>query len=51
MNAKRLPNGHILAPRRADGPRGEIGEGLYEYKPGDPGYAVWDRWLTSAART
>jgi hypothetical protein len=45
VEARRLPNGNILAPRRAEGPHGEIGDGLYEYRPGEAGYAVWDKWL------
>lgn len=45
MQAKRLSNGHILAPRRAEGPGGIIGDGLYDYAPGEPGFKTWDDYL------
>ena len=47
MNAKELPNGRLLVPRRAEGPRGEIGEGMVEIGPDDPAFEVWADWLRS----
>lgn len=47
---RRLPNGNIQAPRRAEGPGGVIGDGLYEYAPGSEGFAVWDAYLAQLAQ-
>jgi len=46
MNARRLPNGNLLIPRRAEGPDGLIGEGMDEIGPDDPEYADWLAYLT-----
>lgn len=47
MNARELPNGNLLVPRRAEGPNGEIGDGMVEIGPDDPGFQVWSDWLRS----
>jgi hypothetical protein len=45
MNAKRLENGRLLVPRRAEGPHGLIGDAMVEIGPDDPDFAAWDKWL------
>lgn len=47
MHAKELPNGNLLVPARAEGPNGEIGEGMREIGPDDPTYQIWLDWLRS----
>jgi hypothetical protein len=45
MNPAELPNGNLLVPRRAEGPNGEIGDGMVEIGPDDPKFQVWLDWL------
>jgi len=45
MEAKKLPNGKLLVPRRAEGPGGIVGDGMDEIGPDDPGYADWLAWI------
>jgi hypothetical protein len=45
MQPTALPNGHLLVPARAEGPNGEIGEGMREIGPDDPAYQLWLNWL------
>lgn len=45
MQAERLPNGKILAPKRAEGANGLVGDGMLEIGPDDPDYNTWDTWL------
>jgi hypothetical protein len=46
MTVERLPNGHLLVPKRAvDEKTGTIGDGLVEIGPGDPEYEAWVRYL------
>ena len=45
--AWRLPDGRIVAPRRAEGPGGVIGDGMATLGPGDLGYDEWDRHLAA----
>jgi hypothetical protein len=45
MNVKRLPNGNLLVPMRAEGPNGIIGDGAVEIGPDHPSYASWEAWL------
>jgi hypothetical protein len=47
VNARLLPDGTLLVPMRAEGPDGEIGDGLVPLAPGAPGY---ERWLAEAIR-
>ena len=44
--AKKLPNGNLLIPKRAEGPHREIGDGAVEIGPDDPEY---ERWLPFAS--
>ena len=44
-DARRLPDGRIEAPMRAEADDGTIGDGVAVLAPGDPGFAEWDRWL------
>src|SRR4051794_6905262 len=39
-----LPDGPLLVPARAEGPGGELGDGLIRLEPGTPEHA---RWLAS----
>ena len=41
MNARRLANGNLLIRARAEGPNGEVGDGVVEIGPDDPRYAVY----------
>lgn len=45
IDPKKLPNGKLLVPRRAEGPGGMIGDGLVEIGPDDPEYADWLAWI------
>ena len=38
MPIEKLPNGNLLVPRRAEGPNGEIGDGIEEIGPDHPDY-------------
>lgn len=41
MNPKRLRNGNLLVPRRAEGPGGLVGDALVEIGPEDPEFESW----------
>jgi hypothetical protein len=41
----KLENGRLLVPRRAEGPRGIIGDGIVEIGPDDPDYTAWVQML------
>lgn len=43
---RRLPNGRLLVRARAEGPNGEIGEGVIDIGPGDELYDFWNDWMT-----
>ena len=45
MDAKKLPNGKLLVPRRAERPDGSHGDGMDEIGPDDPEYATWLDWI------
>ena len=45
MQAKRLPDGRLEVPRRAESETGTIGDGLVIIGPDDPLYEVWDQYL------
>ena len=45
MNVKRLPNGKLLVPRRAESEDGTIGDSVEEIGPGHPDYRAWMEWL------
>jgi len=38
---KKLKNGKLLVPKRAEGPDGIIGDGAVEIDPDDPDYEKW----------
>jgi len=44
ITVKRLPNGNILAPMRAENDD-TIGDAMVELEPGDKMYDDWDKWL------
>ena len=44
MQPKRLPNGNLLVPKRAEGD-GWVGDGLVEIGPDDPEYKRWIDYL------
>ena len=48
-SAWRLPDGRIVAPLRAEGPGGMVGDGMATLAPGDPLYDEWDRYLDHLA--
>jgi hypothetical protein len=42
MSARRLPNGNLLVPKRAETEDGNfIGDGMVEVEPGTPEYEMW----------
>jgi hypothetical protein len=41
MTPKRLENGNLLVPARAEGPDGVIGDGVTEAEPGSELYRLW----------
>ncbi len=41
MIVKKLPNGNLLVPKRAEGPDGIIGDGVEEIGPDNPDYEKW----------
>lgn len=45
MDAKRLADGRLLVPARAEGDDGMIGDGMVTIGPGDPGYDEWIAWF------
>ena len=47
MKPTELPNGNLLVPARAEGPRSEIGDGMREITSDDPEFHVWPDWLQS----
>lgn len=50
MIPRRLDDDRILAPKRAEGPDGLIGDALVEMTPEDPDYQLWDEYLTATGR-
>lgn len=44
MNAVRQGD-TIIAPRRAEGPGGIIGDAMITLRPGSAEYDMWDEWL------
>ncbi len=43
VRARRLPNGNLLVPIRAESGDGSvIGDGMVEVAPGSPEYAAWE---------
>ena len=48
MNSKRLPDGNILIPIRAEDESGKtIGDAMIEIGPDHPDYKAWDEYLKS----
>ncbi len=47
MTARRLPDGRLEVPARAETEDGLIGDGMQTISPDHPDYAAWDHWLTS----
>jgi len=45
MKIKRLPDGKLIVPCRAEGDGGVVGDGMVEIGPDDPDYPAWDKWL------
>lgn len=45
MAARRLPDGRLRVPVRAEGPGGIVGDGMAEIGPDDPRYQQWDEYL------
>ena len=45
MIAVLLPNGNILAPKRAEDGAGIVGDAMVEIGPDDPDFAVWMEYL------
>lgn len=45
MEAQRLADGRLRVPMRAEGPNGEIGDGMAEIGPDHPQYEQWAAWL------
>ena len=43
MPIEKLPNGNLLVPKRAEGPHGEIGDGVEEIGPDHSDYEGWLR--------
>lgn len=42
---KRLENGNLLVPMRAEDPKtGSIGDGIAEIGPDHPDFKMWDEW-------
>jgi len=37
----KLPDGDLMVPARAEGPKGVIGDGMLRVSPGDPDYEAW----------
>jgi hypothetical protein len=50
FDAVRLDDGGILAPGRAEGPDGMIGDGIRPFYPGDPMFDLWDEWLRAQGK-
>lgn len=42
FEARRLPDGWIEAPVRAEADDGTVGDGVAILSPGDPGFDAWD---------
>jgi hypothetical protein len=47
---RRLPDGRLEVPARAEGPNGEIGEGVAVVGPGDELYDLWEPWFARRER-
>ena len=47
---RRLPDGRLVVPARAEGPNGEIGDGIAVVGPGDELYDLWDPWMVRRER-
>lgn len=45
MNAQRTGPNRLRIPARAEGPSGEIGDGMIEIGPDDPRYTQWAEWI------
>lgn len=45
MRAQRLSPERLLVPLRAEGPNGEIGDGLDVIGPDHPQFRQWSTWL------
>jgi hypothetical protein len=42
---RRLPDGRLVVPARAEGPNGEIGDGVVVVGPGDELFDIWEPWM------
>jgi hypothetical protein len=47
MEPKRLKNGNLLVPMRAESSDGTIGDAMIEIKPEDPSYDKWAKYMRS----
>lgn len=47
---RRLADGRLEVPARAEGPNGEIGDGVVVVGPGDQLYDVWEPWIARLER-
>ncbi len=47
MTVKKLDNGNLLVPRRAEGEDGMLGDSMVEIGPDDSEYAAWITWITA----
>lgn len=45
QDAKRIGPDRLRVPARAEGPNGEIGDGMVEIGPDHPDYLAWDAWI------
>lgn len=41
LTARRLPNGNLLIPKRAESDDGMIGDGMIEIDPSHPDFEMW----------
>lgn len=44
------PDGTVTVPMRAEGPNGEVGDGVGTLSPGDAGFDAWYAYLTKDRR-
>jgi hypothetical protein len=47
---RRLPDGRLEVPASAEGPNGEIGDGIVVVGPGDELYELWEPWFARRER-
>jgi hypothetical protein len=47
---RRLPDGRLVVPARAEGPNGMVGDGIVVVGPGDELYDMWEPWFARRER-